>query len=72
MTSRTIALLALLPTVLALTACGIERRHERREDRREDRQNLVSQITKARHAAAAAVTAVGRETATPQTVSATS
>jgi len=42
MSTRTLSLLVLIPTVLALTACGIERRQDRREDRREDRKDLVS------------------------------
>lgn len=43
MNVRRLGLLALIPTLLATTACGIERRHERREDRREDRHDIVSQ-----------------------------
>jgi hypothetical protein len=35
MSTRTLALLLLVPTVLALTACGIVRRQDRREDRRD-------------------------------------
>ncbi|MBP6251878.1 MAG: hypothetical protein KA387_03920 [Rubrivivax sp.] len=43
MNVRRVGLLALIPILLATTACGIERRHDRREDRREDRQDNVSQ-----------------------------
>ncbi|MFZ2911133.1 MAG: hypothetical protein WA094_14680, partial [Candidatus Desulfobacillus denitrificans] len=43
MNARRMGLLALVPILLATTACGIERRHERREDRREDRRDIVSQ-----------------------------
>lgn len=45
MPSRKIALAALIPAVLAMTACGIERRHERREDRRDDRRDRREEIS---------------------------
>lgn len=41
--NRRLTLIALVPAVLAMTACGIERRHERREDRRDDRQERREQ-----------------------------
>ena len=43
MTQRALTFLILASTVVALTACGIERRQDRREERREDRKDLVSQ-----------------------------
>jgi len=60
MTSRNVALLVLIPTVLALSACGIERRQDRREDRRQDRDDEVSQ-TKAAETVLAANSSVGPE-----------
>lgn len=47
MPSRKIALVALIPAALAMTACGIERRHERREDRRDDRRDRREEISRA-------------------------
>lgn len=53
MNTRPLGLLALIATVLATTACGIERRQERREERREDRKDTVSQAVPADAVAAA-------------------
>lgn len=57
MPSRTVTLLVLVPTVVALTACGVVRRHERREDRRDDRKDLVSQTAQGANLAIASAAA---------------
>ena len=61
MTSRRVALLVFIPTVLALTACGIERRHDRREDRRQDRDDELSRTIGSGGTAVAASTSGGTE-----------
>lgn len=52
MPTRKLALFALVPAVLAMTACGIERRQDRREDRREDRRDRRDEISQSPDAGA--------------------
>lgn len=63
MNTRIITVSLLITSILALSACGIERRHDRREDRREDRKDLVSQTTPFHNSASLVYTPVARPAA---------